>query len=103
MPKGYASYDSDDFDDFDDSFDDEPAPVVTKLSRSGRVIKTVFQDDSDSEWDIAEEYTYRTVKSTGTGSGKGRGRPRTNPEKPKAPKKTGAGKGILTCFLQCKC
>ena len=46
-------------------------------------------DDSDGEWDIAEEYTYRTIKP----GGKARGRPRIHPVKPKAVKTPGSGRG----------
>merc|ERR1712203_1047595 len=91
LPKGYASYDSEDFD-FTSSEEELPEP---KLSRSGRPIRPVFQNDdaSGSEWEEADEYTVRYVKT-----GKPRGRkPKLNSagEKTAKPKyvKTGTGKG----------
>merc|ERR1712008_391874 len=87
----------------------EEEPPEPKLSRSGRAIRPVFQNDDDasgSEWEAADEYTVRYVKpgkpkSTAkyVKTGKPRGRKpkflNSAGEKTAKPKyvKTGTGKG----------
>merc|ERR1711956_207669 len=107
LPKGYASYDSDKSLSYDSSSEEElPEP---KLSRSGRAIRPVFQNNDDasgSEWEEADDYTVRYVKpgkpkSTAkyVKTGKPRGRKpkflNSAGEKTAKPKyvKTGTGKG----------